>query len=902
MFKKSKVHTALTIAFGSSIALIGTSASAQQELQRVEITGSSIKRIDAETALPVTVIRRDAIEKSGASNVQELIDRVTSNNGGGRSLGESIGETSATGQSGASLRGLGRERTLVLLNGRRLASYPFSGLGTDLNAIPLSAVERIEILRDGASAIYGSDAIGGVINFITRKDFSGGEVNLGYEAPSKAGGNVQSASVGVGFGDLTKDNYNILATANVQHYSAVKASQRSFAQTGNRPDIGVVKTSGNTFPANGFFTSGPNSGKLIPGTSGFPACAPPDSFNDGTSTNCRYDFTSKIDILPESDRIALLTRGTLQLNNNHQLFADVMYSQNKILFGSSQTPSTTTGRPSYRYPSGGKYYPTAAVNAIQPGYTDPIRISWRIVDGGQRQDEVTNEASRLMVGADGNFFGWDYKTAVSRAEGKARDTYVGGWYSDPLLRAALATGNVNPFGANDAQGLATLASALIKGDVRNSKTSDTAIDATISRDLFALPAGQLSLAVGFDAHKNRYLDGYSDLAGSGDVVGGSGTAGKVTGQRSSTGVFTEVNFPIVKGFEVQAAVRYDRYSGTKGSSRDGDFESPNASAVSPKLGLRWQISKEILLRASAGKGFRVPALDNLYAPSSQTNTGGSFNDPYYDARVGCASTPDTDHCNTQLSALNESNPRLKPEKSKQFSAGIVLEPVNNLSLTVDYFNIKITNGIISLSGDDILIDWYAKQTGPTTSSSPYADRLIVDPQSGFLNYVRASLENIGKQETAGFDMSARYRIRSDLGTFTPGWEGTYLTKSVRSNVVTNEPINDLGKYVRSGPVFRLKQALSLDWELGALKASGTYRWQSGYEDYDTVRRVGSYELFDLQGQYAGSKNFTLTAGVRNVLDRKPPVTVQEDYFQVGFDPTYADVKGRTLYLRGAYKF
>ena len=902
MFKRTKLCSGLMLAFGGSLTLGVSSSFAQQQLERVEITGSSIKRINAETALPVTIISRESIERSGASNVQELIDRVSSNNGGGRSLGESVGETSATGQSGASLRGLGRERTLVLLNGRRLANYPFSGLGTDLNAVPLAAIDRIEILRDGASAIYGSDAIGGVINFITRKDLRGGEISAGFESPTQEGGKVKSVSGGFGLGDLATDRFNILATANFQHYDVVKASDRSYAKTGNRPDIGVVKTSGNTFPANGFFVSGPNSGQLIPGTSGFPACNPPDSFNDGKTQNCRYDYTSKIDLVPESDRVGLLLRGTFQLNNNHQIFADAMYSKNEIIFGSSQTPSTTTGKPSYRYPASGRFYPTVAVDAVQPGYRDDIRISWRIVDGGQRRDKVTNEASRYLVGAEGNILGWDYKTGLMRAEGKAADAYIGGWYSDAKLVAALKAGDINPFGPNDATGLSALAGALISADVRNSKTTDTAFDATVSRDIYTLPAGQMSLALGFEAHKNTYLDGYSELAGSGDIVGGSGTAGKVQAKRDTTSVFAEVNFPILKGLEVQAALRYDRYTNTSGSSRDGEFVSPNASAVSPKIGLRWQLSKDILLRASAGKGFRAPALDNLYAPSSQTNVGGNFTDPFYESIKGCAANPNTDFCNTQLSALNESNPRLKPEKSKQFSLGMVLEPINDFTFSVDYFDIRITDGITALTGDDILIDWFAKQTGPTTSSSPYADRLIVDPKTGYLSYVRASTENVGKADVAGFDLSAKYRIRTEFGSLTPGWEGTYLTKSTTSNVVTNEVISQLGKYANKGPAVRFKQAVTLDWEQGPWKAGAIYRWQSGYEDYDTVRTVGSYELLDIQGQYSVIKNLTVTAGVRNLLNREPPTSVQQDYFQVGFDPTYADTKGRTLYLKASYKF
>ncbi len=898
MLKRTKLCNSLLVAFGSS--LVAAPALAQQTLERVEITGSAIKRIDAETALPLTVINREEIFKSGVSNVQELIDRLSVNNGGGRSLGESVGETSATGQSGASLRGLGRERTLVLLNGRRLANYPFSGLGTDLNAIPLAAIERIEILRDGASAIYGSDAIGGVLNFITRRDLTGGEIALGYEKPQHPGGEVASAAIALGVGDLAKDRFNILGAFNYQHYEVIKATDRDFAKTGNRPDIGVIKTSGNTFPANAVQIGGAK--KFIPGASGFPACNPPDSFNDGSTKNCRYDYSSKIDISPASDRIGALGKATFQLDSVNQLFLEGLYSRNEILIGSSQTPSVTTGKPSYRYPGGGKYYPTAAVDAVDPGYRGDLRISWRIVDGGQRTDQVTNAQNRLVLGGNGAVLGWDWKAGVGQARSTAADRYVSGYFSDAKLVSALKTGLVNPFGPNDATGLSLLNGAQITGDIRNSNTKDKFVDLTASRDLFALPAGPLSLAVGVEGHRNNYLDGYSDLAASGDIVGGSGNAGKVQAGRSSESVFTEVNFPIVKGLEVQAAVRYDRYVGTSGSSRDGSFSSPSVGSTSPKIGLRYQPLKQVLVRGSYGQGFRVAALDNLYAPSSFTNTGGNFTDPFYDKIKGCTANPNTDFCNTQLTVQNNSNPALKPEKSKQFSLGLVLEPIQNFTASVDYFHIKISDGITALSGDDILKDFFAKRTGPTTSSSPFANRLVIDPATGYLNYVRASLENVGQATVAGFDLSARYRWRSPFGTFTPGWDATILTKSSTSNVVTNEVVNDLGTYRIGGPAIRLKQTFTMDYEFAAWRANLRYYRQNGYVDYDTVAHVAAYDLFDLQGQYQASKNLRLTIGMKNVFDTKPPATNQLDYFQVGFDPTYTDIKGRSFYGRVNYTF
>ena len=894
MFKKTKLCTSVLIALSG---LAATSAFAQQTLERVEITGSSIKRIDAETSVPVTVITRESIDKSGASNVQELVDRLSSNNGAGLSLGQSIGDSSATGQSGASLRGLGRERTLILLNGRRLSPYPFAGAGVDMNAIPLAAIERIEVLRDGASATYGSDAIGGVINFITRKDFRGGDLTVGLEVPSEKGGKVSSIQGGAGFGDLAKDKFNLLGTFSYQKYDVIRAADRAFSTTGNRPDIGVVKSSGNTFPAN---TYAADTGTYIPGVAGFPTCAPPDSFKGGR--NCRYDYSAKIDIVPESKRLGGLLRATAQLAPDHILFGEFSYSKNEIILGSSQTPSSTTGRDDYLYPAGGKYYPTAAVNATRPGYTGDLVIAWRIVDGGQRLTKVTNDMTRALVGAEGTFVGWDYKAGLMQSKAKAKEDFITGNFSDTALVKALKTGNVNPFGPNDAAGLALLNGAQLSGNNRDSQTTTDGFDLSLSRELFAMGGGNAAIAFGVDLRKEKYLDGYSDIAGSGDIVGGSGNAGKVQGERKTQAFYGELNLPVIKDVEINAAVRSDRYTGTKGESRDGAFSSPNLSSTSPKLSIRWVPSKTLLLRASMGKGFRAPALNDLYAPSAGTNTGGNFTDPYYNTLRGCAAAPNPNYCDTQLTAVNNSNATLKPEKSKTATVGMVFEPIKDMSLGLDYFNIKVTNGIKRLTGDDILKDWFANQSGPTTSSSVYANRLILAPGTGYLDYVNASLENVGSFKVSGFDFAAKYRIRSEFGSFTPGWDATLVTKSSETNVVTGDVEDTLGKYQVGGPVIRLKQNYSMDWDSGSWAAALTYFRQSSYEDYDKKTKVPHYDLWNLQGQYKGIKNAIITVGVLNLLDKKPPSTVQEDYFQVGFDPTYADVKGRSFYVRANYKF
>ena len=232
---------------GAATTLLAVPAYAQQtqKIEKIEVTGSNIKRIEGESALPVTVISRDDIQKSGVTTAAELLDKVSATNAGGYNVSKGVGDSGTPGLSAVSLRGLGNTNTLILLNGRRLSNYAFNSAGggtVNLNQIPLAAVERVEILKDGASAIYGTDAIGGVINFILRKDYTGIELDAYGTMTEQGGGNVRRYTGTVGFGDINKDRFNVLASLGYQKDTPLKASERKqFAGTAIRPDLGTLR-------------------------------------------------------------------------------------------------------------------------------------------------------------------------------------------------------------------------------------------------------------------------------------------------------------------------------------------------------------------------------------------------------------------------------------------------------------------------------------------------------------------------------------------------------------------------------------------------------------------------------------------------------------------------------------
>ena len=343
MFIRKKSVCAIAQIFGVvMIASHSTMVGAQQEqkLDKVEITGSSIKRsVASEGALPITIISVKEMREAGVTTTEELVGRIASSQssaGATQSVGSATG-----GRSNANLRGLGANKTLVLLNGRRLAAFAFDSATVDLNAIPFAAIDRVEILRDGASAIYGTDAIGGVINFITKSNYNGVEISGEYQKPQQSGGTQKRATISGGIGDLSTDKFNVWATFDYHKQDAVAATQRDFAKTGVIPERGIFLTSGTTFPGN--FSQSSTSLTGNPTLLNAEKCAPPFSLYlpeiFGTKS-CRYDYTAAIDIIPPTEQTTFASRGTFNLSDTTQLSLEYVRATNNNTARVAEDPVT----------------------------------------------------------------------------------------------------------------------------------------------------------------------------------------------------------------------------------------------------------------------------------------------------------------------------------------------------------------------------------------------------------------------------------------------------------------------------------------------------------------------------------------------------------------------------------
>lgn len=884
--KKLTLATRSALGLMTSLALSTSNVMAQDKaadtpVQKIEITGSSIKRINAETALPVQVISRLEIAKTGATTAEQLLSSLSANTGYTQESASISDKPGSSGLSGANLRGLGVSSTLVLLNGRRMAAFAFGGEGTDLNSIPLSAIDRVEVLKDGASAVYGADAVGGVINFITRKDFNGFEASVGGMRTQDGGGGDRSASVLAGFGRLHDDGYNVFMSLQHKKNERLRTEQRDFATSAWRPlearGYPDNFTSANTFPAAMYSVNG----KKYLGNPSAPDCAPPASIL--ISGACRFDYQAAADVYPESAKTNFVGRATWNLGAEHTLFAEFTASKNDAKYRLSPTGvngNQGTKSTAWTYPANGPFYPKTYVNAAgQTVATDgnPFNVRIRLTPGGARTNGQESNQTRLLIGGEGSVAGWDYNTALARSVSDNTQTLTNGYYDRNLLIAAFKTGKINPFGAQTAEGQSLLDSAERNIDGRKGRSTSDVFDARFTREVAQTDAGPVGMATGFEFRREQLEDRSSDEILSGTIYSTSKSR-RVLESRDVKAVFAEWDVPLSKELNAQVALRHDAYGGNIGSS------------TNPKLALRYQPNKDLLFRASFGTGFRAPTMKDLDPSKVETSTGGL----YYDT-IGCAKYKSQCYSD-QIPTTEAGNPNLKPEKSKQFSFGVVWEPMSALSAAVDFWQVRKTD--VVKFAPETLID-----TDPE-----YVERAITRDSDGYILNWALTAQNQGRETKSGIDIQLAHRLKfADYGKLTTRLSATLMTKSEQQFAEGSKVFDNLGKWGFEYVTPKWRHRLSADWDFGAWGVTLANTFQLHHQDQQLdpqgVRpRVASYSLWDWQVGYYGWKNVKLSAGILNLANTKPPFSNQTLTYFAGFDSTYVDPRGRSVYMRVNYAF
>jgi iron complex outermembrane receptor protein len=904
-------------------AVTATSASSDASLSEIVVTGTSIKGLDAESALPVTVLKAEDIARTGATSAEDLFRYISSASSSGNTV-----QAQATGnQTGSistiSLRGLTSARTLVLINGLRSAPYGGGSTGTagnsvDISSIPVAAIERVEILKDGASAIYGSDAIAGVVNFILKDNFQGVDASVYGGAPTRSGGGTeQQASFFGGIGDLKTDRYNINLGLDFDHTQEILGSSRAFA-TRYSPQFGNDVTSSFAFPANiaAFpVPAKPNPTTINPAAG---ACAP--SLNDANyPAQCRFDNSPYDSLQPDTKRGNALLNAHYQLTDTTQLYSQLSFAhvetltqvqpvplsyQNPLLPGNPflayqaallagqypnyHNPAITPTAAAFLLPPSSPYYPTAFAAANGMAGL-PLNLIYRDFANGPRLQEDTSDTTRAVVGWKGNLVGWDFDTSILYSEVKVKEDLKSGFPLYSKIMPLLDSGNINPFGpTTDPAQLAMAKAAEFDGQDWSSRTSLTSLRGSASRALFDLPGGPLSAAVGAELRRETFIYDPSGPIQTGDITGEGGNQLPENAARSVESAFVEVNMPIIHSLDADAAVRYDHYQGV-------------GSTVNPKGSLKFQPVDWWLLRTSVGSGFRAPSLTDLYAAQASSVTGNGTRDfikcPTFD--------PNNAACSFQFSTVTGGNPNLKPEKSTTLTLGTEIEPVKNLHLGFDSFWIYLKDAIV-VGGLPI-----ATIMQNAASEMQFAN-LITRDANGNITSISQTNSNLFKENVSGMDIDLKYAFDiGDYGRISILGNGTYYYKFATQNPDGSWTGQiDKGLTTVSGVISRWRHSLSLVYDIGNWDASLTQHYQKKYHDSSSTitgvgRDVGAYDTVDGQLSYHLAKAWTFTLGVINIGDTAPPYAnyaSSANNFVGGYDLSYGDPRGRFVYGRVGFQF
>ena len=944
--KTTKLRDAITFALvAGTTAMAGTGVAFAQEadsqattLDRIEVTGSRIRSADVETAQPVFTISRQAIEEQGFSSVADILQNISAAGSPPISRSAPLSSGENPGGQYIDLRNIGANRTLVLVNGKRLP-LTTSGL-QDLSAIPSIMVERIDILKDGASSIYGSDAIAGVVNIITRRNYDGMEVEAYYGQFSEGDGDTERYSGVVG---VNGERGYVTVGAEYRSESGVWAKDRWFADPFRAPT--VVGQWGN-FNINGTASAGaqyyaPNRGSDALGLDDFH----PQSAADTSVPTDQMHFQSPLEAR------TLHISGGYDLSDMIRFSADLSYSQRRA-------DSQIAGYP----------FQSAAFNTHMSAdsYFNPVGydVAWR-----RRGWEVPRTTSRELnswrfaPSIEGTFeFGdryMDWQVGYTYADNDLTVTQRGDFHI-ANVRAAVGPSFMNDQGAiqcgtpgapialsscvpwNPFAGFGTGAVANSLDDPRVQSflfptfhslgsTNTTTYFANVSGNLFSLPAGDLSYAVGYERRKEK--GGYTPDALSQSGAASTLAAGATYGEYSLDEMYLELEIPLL------ADVAGARELSLNVASRYSDYDS-FGDTLNSKFGLKWKPTDDILVRATWAEGFRAPSITQLYGGGSQTFTTG-FRDPcdsiYGDARgsARCLQDVPADYrqlqqgfvpttgpaAQTPVPFVSGSNPLLQPETATSYTAGIVYSPnfIENLNVSLDWWKIEIEDTMVADSPNQILQDCYV---GLVEARCAMFTR---DPALFIVNQLAYGQRNAGFTRVEGFDFGVNYRFETDaMGSFGVYWNSSYfteyLTKSTNDPGVVPTPF--VGRATNAfGAGFRLRSNLGLSWDYGDFGATWGIRYYSSImeqcfdpdrcnrPDYaapwtqGTVVRMhkhGSTSFNDVQLRYKTPWNSTVSVGANNVFGKiAAPMFSQPssnfDYYG-GFDI------GRFVYMKYQQNF
>lgn len=949
--------TLIASAIAAALTLFTWTASAQdatengnaeakkaKNLDVITVTGTRIRSADVETAQPVFTIDRKDIERQGFVNVGDILSHISAVGAPGYSKSAVLTSNTYAGGSYIELRGLGFARTLVLVDGRRWGTNT-DGY-TDLDTIPSSIVERVEVLKDGASAIYGSDAIAGVVNIITRTNFDGVEFNAyGGQFAGHNDNTTQQYDITVGH-RIGKFSY--VANATYTKEDPIWAWNRDYSRYPQGP---YYRNSGlSPYGSSGLISnSNGDTYKLNPGGSSV-NLADYHLYNPATDN---YNADQQMMLMPSSERKSLFGKARYEITDNVSAFMDASLMQRVATIQVAGYPlgTGTTGIPlsedSYYNPFGSQH-----------GYSDPQDAEFlrRMVEI-PRLTKNTNNTYRLGFGLEGVFdvgtrhFNWDVSAYGNKNKGQVYGT---GNYNLLNLEKALGPSFLDKDGVvkcgtpgNAIGGCVPINILANSGDITQQMldyasvltnatygTLSTGFAANLAGDIVELSSGTLQFATGVEHRRESGYsrpDAFSETGNSTDLASDP-FSGKYTVDEAYAELKVPVlaNLPGAERLNVDLATRFSHYS-TFGNTTNSKF------------GLEWQPIEDLLVRGSIGQGFRSPTISDLYGGQSQTFD--VYSDPC-DVVTGAVATGNvnaiancraaavgpnfrqTDATGNAVGGPNQSttpfisgsNSNLKPETSISKTIGLVYSPsfVSGLNVSLDWYNIRINNVISAVTPDDVLDDCYLR------SIESACTQFKRDPSTYQVTDLVHTLTNRGKLETEGFDLGFNYRFGTSFGKFAVATDANYVTK-FNNDQGGDSPVQyENGTYSN----WRMRNTSSVDWSYGNFGATWTVRYYSGLKescvgyilgtpacnlpDYYSpgqgitpMRKTGALAFNDLQVRWTAPWKGTISLGVNNLFDKKAPLFYTASSNTIGnsgfvYNPSYD--YGRFVYLRYHQKF
>lgn len=812
-------------------------------LARVTVTGSNIRRADAETPSPVQNLTAADIARSGYSTLGEVLQHLSANNMG--SLGQATPGAFGAGGSGISLRGLTVGATLVLIDGHRMASYPLPDDGqrdfVDIASIPVDAVERVEVLKDGASAIYGSDAMAGVVNVILKRSHAGTALHADWGQASRGDGRSLKLSGIRGFGDLDRDH--------VAGYVAASARRQDAILLSDRPALG-----GSDWTRYG----GEDLGLVA---------------------------NPELQVSPRTRNYSLLGKLTALLPKDWTLSvaASVLGSE-ATQVGLLNTVSPSGGITTFAFgPDHPNPQPTAlnGTNVIDPATGLPVDQEFG--DLPAQRSRTSTRSTRFVTELSGGWAGWDLQATLGLTR-VATELTASHFISLPALQSALDSGRYVIGANNPADVRATLTP---EGRSTSTNTLNF-LSLRASRDLMPLDGGALALGLGLEYSKRsldeRFPDGFATGAQASNIYAFG------VGKQTISAAYVELAAPLTRQLEVDAAARVDHYD-TYGSS------------VTPKVGAKYRPLRELTLRGTYAGGFRAP--NPVEAGVSGSSAG--YLPPLVDTAL-CNLVKPGQPCDIGVGGTQLQLPGkdLRPEKSTSYTLGLVFEPNAAFNLTLDYYDIRIRNQIVSVG----LFGQYQIDTPEAYGTQLYRVNSPTTPNAAptgpddTILYGTYPFINLGSARTSGVDLDMRLRLEAGgWGVFTPQLQWTHMIRYT----IDRGPGQRYEMAGTHGPSFvstntgtpRDRAALALTWARGPVELTGTLNHVSGMRVEDAsynlpdcaaalstifpnglpgpapgaspLCRVPSFTTFNLAGSWKLSEALSLRASVANLFDRRAPV-------------------------------